>query len=248
MKKDFFIYKITGIAVLILIWFALASGISDDIILPGPLKVAAVLKDITLSGLLFTELFVTLLRGLAGLSIAIASGIFIGILLGLFRPVYNTLSTIISFTQSTPVIAWILLALIWFPAERISIYIVTIATFPIIALSTAEGILNIDNKLLQMAQVFKFSRLKIIRFIYLPNITGYLSAALKIAIGLTLRAAVMAEVLSHPGNGVGEKMSWARINIETAEIIAWTIVIVIATLILDFVLNKIFSNIKVKKA
>jgi ABC-type nitrate/sulfonate/bicarbonate transport system permease component len=53
----------------------------------------------------------------------------------------------------------------------------------------------------------------------------------------------MAEVLAHPGMGIGEKMSWARINIETADLLAWSFMVVIITFIIMGVL-KLFQKEK----
>ncbi len=231
----------SGIIIIIAAWHFLSVFIADAFILPSPADVFVILRKLIASGSAFNEFKITFIRSIAGLAIALAAGIAAGVLLGLNKIVYDVFHTIIIFIQSTPAIAWILLAIIWFSTEMVPVYVVAIAVVPIITLNCAEGILQTDRKILEMASLYKVKKMKVLRYIYLPAITGYLISAVKISLGLTFRVAVMAEVLVHPGSGVGEKMNWARINIETGEVLAWTIIIVAATMIFDQIVNLIFK-------
>ncbi|MBN1501710.1 MAG: ABC transporter permease subunit [Spirochaetes bacterium] len=232
--------KISGVLLILLVWSISASYISDIFILPGPQEVFLILKKLVVSGSAFSEFRITFIRSIAGLSIALCIGTSAGILLGLSRTVYDVFHSVVVFIQSTPVIAWILLAIIWFSTEMVPVYVVAIAVIPVITLNCTEGILRTDKKILQMAALYKVGKFRILYCIYLPAVTGYLISAVKIALGLTFRVAVMAEVLVHPGNGIGEKMNWARINIETGEVLAWTVIIVAATLLFDQITDILF--------
>lgn len=209
----------------------------NPIILPYPVDIVRSLAKITLNGDLVRESAVTLLRGLAGASIAFLLGVLVGLLMGTSRRAYETLSPAVTALQSTPVISWILLALIWFDNTVVPVFIIVVAAAPTFIISVSEGILRTDPKLLEMAKVFRVRRLKVIRSIVIPSILGYLFASVKIVFGLTYRTAVMAEVLAHPGGGIGEKMNWARINVETADIIAWTLIIILFAFIIDELLS-----------
>jgi len=88
-----------------------------------------------------------------------------------------------------------------------------------------------------MADIYNLGHKKIIKNIYIPSIAGYFESSLKIVFGNTFKVVVMAEVLAHPGAGIGEKMSWARINIETADLMAWSFLVVIITFIIMGLLN-----------
>lgn len=247
------IFKIKGIFnkfislfFFILIWYIFSNTISDSMILPTPYETFLKILDFAKTGVLFSEFIITFLRSIYGLSASLLCGIFLGTIMGFSKIIYKLISPIITFLQSTPVISWLLLALIWFSSDIIPIFIVAVAVLPVITINTAEGLVRTDKNLLEMAELYNVPFRRIIKEIYIPQIMGYLLSGIKIAVGITFRVSVMAEVLSHPGNGIGEKMSWARINIETADIIAWTIVIITATLILDYFVERIFNKISRK--
>lgn len=218
---------------LIVLWQAGAMFLHNPVILPYPADIVRSLIKITLNGDLARESAITLLRGLIGASIAFVIGVLLGLLMGVSRKAYETLSPAVTMLQSTPVISWILLALIWFDNTVVPVFIIVVAAAPTFIISVSEGIMRTDPKLLEMAKVFRIKRLKVIRSIIIPSILGYLLASVKIVFGLTYRTAVMAEVLAHPGGGIGEKMNWARINVETADIIAWTLVIILFAFLVD---------------
>ncbi len=178
----------------------------------------------------------TLLRSSAGLVLSVMLGVTTGVLIGFYRNFRRAVQPLVTVIQSTPAISWLLIALIWFDVQLIPIILVILATFPIITINTAEGIMTTDRKLLEMASVYSVPRKKIVSDIYIPEITGYIRSSFRIALGFTIKVALMAEVLSHPGSGIGERLSWARINVEMADLIMYTLLAVLMTLLLSRIL------------
>lgn len=249
-KSSEILYKAASCIIFLMIWYILSLFISDPLILPGPAETAGRILTYFYEGILIQELYTTVLRSFLGLFIGIIIGIIFGLLIGLNRVLYLIFYPGVTFLQSTPVISWLLLALIWFSSDIVPVFIVAAAVLPVITINTAEGIRHTSPQLLEMARLYNVSKKKILREIYIPQIAGFLISGIRITVGITFRVSVMAEVLSHPGNGIGERMSWARINIETADIIAWTIIIIAATIffdwITDIILNKLFGKYNVK--
>ena len=136
-----------------------------------------------------------------------------------------------------------LLFLIWFDNKNIPLIVVVTSVVPIFAISVVEGIKNTDKKLIERAKFYKIKSLKIVRNIYFPSVTGYIVSSLKTALGTTFRIAVMAEVLAHPGNGIGDRMNSARINVETVDIFAWTIIIIGMTIAFEKIISIVFEKI-----
>ncbi len=236
--------RIFSVLGLLALWQIAAFLVSSPVILPSPLAVADALVRITVSGDLPRAAAVTLARGLAGASLAFVIGTALGILMGTSRAARDVLTPPVLFVQSTPVISWLLLALIWIDNTWVPLFIIVLSVTPLFILSVSEGIRHSDPKLREMALVFRVGRGRVLRDITIPSILGFLSSSLRIVFGMTYRTAVMAEVLSHPGSGVGEKMSWARINVETAEILAWTVVIVLFAMASDGVVSLLVKKFR----
>lgn len=234
--------KLVFAFIILISWQIGAYFYHNPIILPAPLDVIISLEKIILNGTLFSETITTFSRGVTGVFFAFLIGIIIGILMGVNKTFHYSINPLIVMLQSTPVISWLLLALIWFDNRIVPLFIIIISTGPVIIINVSEGIKRTDPKLLEMAKLYQVKKGRIIRDIYIPSIAGYIVSSLKIVFSLAYRTAVMAEVLAHPGNGIGEKMSWARINVETADIISWTFVIIG----LAVLTNKLFSRLSDK--
>ncbi|TYB30354.1 MAG: ABC transporter permease subunit [Candidatus Mcinerneyibacterium aminivorans] len=241
MKKSF-INKIIATFIFLLIWH-FASKSFSSIILPSPFEVVISFINNINDKNFFKHIGVTVYKAFWGIVISFLLAFPIGVLMGIKKEVYDFFHPFVVFIQSMPVIAWVLLALIWFDNNFIPVFVVIIAVIPIIILNIAEGVKRVDHKLLEMAEIYKLSKGKVIKNIYIPSIAGYFESSLKIVFGNTFKVVVMAEVLAHPGMGIGEKMSWARINIETADLLAWSFMVVIITFIIMGVL-KLFQKEK----
>jgi NitT/TauT family transport system permease protein len=167
------------------------------------------------------------------------AGLIIGILMGSCQHIKGIASPIIALFQVIPPVSWVVLALVWFGFNgKPAIFIVVISTLPIIAINVCEGFSNIDSKLLEMAQLYHFSKKKCLVHVVFPSIMPYFNSAYKVALGNGWKIAVMGEVLT-TNNGIGGMIKLARLNIEPENIIAWSIVIVILFYISDFLLEKL---------
>ena len=234
LKSNFYT-KIVPLSLFIALWYVVSSFM-DPIVLPKPLEILKTTFSIIVSETFFAAAGITILRGVIGIVIASFFGVIVGALVGINKNIATIVEPWILFLQATPIISWLLLALIWFDTTTVPIFVIALSVFPIISINIAEGIKRTDKKLLEMASIYRVKRVDVIRSIYIPSVAGYMISSIRIVVGFAFKIAVMAEVLAHPGTGIGEKMSWARINVETAEIIAWTVVIIFVTWLVDHLL------------
>lgn len=237
------IYKAAGFLLLIALWQIVAGIYKNDIIFPTFSDTIKRILEIMVKTDLSKEILITLNRGVQGLIIGSLAGIVSGIISGLNKYGRQIIMPLMMFCQATPVISFLLLFLIWFDNKNIPFIVVVISVMPSFAISVVEGIKNTDKKLIEMAKFYKIKTMKIIKDIYMPAVSGYILSAFKTALGITFRVAVMAEVLAHPGNGIGERMNSARINVETVDIFAWTIIIIVITIGFEKIVSFIFEKI-----
>ena len=102
--------------------------------------------------------------------------------------------------------------------------------FPVIYTNVLSGIRNTDPQLLEMAQVFELPASRRIRYIYVSQVLPYFRAACSLALGLCWKAGVAAEVIGIPDGSMGEKLYSAKIYLDTPDLFAWTLVIVLVSL------------------
>ena len=169
----------------------------------------------------------TLLRGLAGFAISIVLGISLGVFSGI-SPHFNAfLQPILVTIRSVPVIALILLALIWFNPGSVPVFIAILTMFPFICINVIDGIKSMDADLTEMAAFYRVGRYRVIRDLYIPGIMPFIISGASSAMGIGWRAIITGEVLSQPRYGIGTLMHGAQTFLNVDAVIAWTIVAVI---------------------
>jgi NitT/TauT family transport system permease protein len=217
-----------SVVLLILVgWELLSRSFDSRQILPGPVDTMTSLAKIISGPEFFSSIGYTLLRGLVGFSFAFVCALIIGIPSGLNTGVEAGFKPILITIRSTPVIAIILLALIWFDVEQVPVFIGFLTMFPILATNITQGIRETDHSLIQMAKLYHVKRLRILRHIYWPSILPFLFSGISTSIGFGWRSVIIGEVLSQPQYGIGSMMQDSQSYLLVSEVIAWTLIAII---------------------
>ena len=146
---------------------------------------------------------------------------------------------VIAVVKSTPVASFIILCLIWIPSKNLSVFISFLMVLPVIYTNILEGIRQTDRKILEMAKVFRVNLRRQIRYIYVSQVLPYFLSACRLSLGMCWKAGVAAEVIGVPSGSIGEKLYNAKIYLNTPDLFAWTIVIIV----ISFVFEKCFLGI-----
>lgn len=150
-----------------------------------------------------------------------------------FPAVGEFLEPVVTLMKSIPVASFVILALIWIGSKNLAVFISFTVVFPTLYLNTAAGLASADPKLLEMAQVFSIRPLKRVRYIYIPALLPYLTSACRVALGMSWKSGVAAEVIGVPAHTIGENLYMAKIYLSTADLFAWTIVIILASALFE---------------
>lgn len=127
----------------------------------------------------------------------------------------------------------IILALVWFKSYYVSVFTAILTCFPIVYTNVVEGIKNVDIKLIEMAQIYKVKKKYIIKDIYLPSIRPYIVSGVLMCLGLGFKVTVSSEVLSTPKYSIGLNLLNSKSMLDTSELFAWTIVVILFSFIFE---------------
>lgn len=211
---------------------------NSEIILPAPLRVLSELAALVALKDFWQTLGFTLLRWLCGIAPAFIVGTLVAALCERSRRLEAFLSPLLNTVKSVPIVAVILITLVWFSASAVPSVAVFLATFPVALENTRAAISGIDKRLIEMAEVYGFSVGKKLRLVWLPSVLPNLMAALKTCSGVGLKAVVVAELVVRPGfYSIGAQMQTARVTLETADLLAWTLLIVLLGYLFDRLLE-----------
>jgi len=205
------------LAIAVLVWHLVVQTFAlPPYVLPGPGLVATTL--IADGNLLWNSLLVTLLTTFEGFLLAAVGGIGLAILFNQSRLVEYSFYPYAVILQVTPIVAIAPLLLIYLPqplAVLVCAWIV--AFFPVLA-NTTLGLSSVDHNLLALFDLYKASRWQVLWNLKLPSALPQILAGLRIAGGLSLIGAVVAEIAAGSagaGSGLAYRIaeSGYRLNI-----------------------------------
>src|SRR6056297_74782 len=233
-------YFVAGIVGFILIWKIISLNYKP-IILPSPeltfLNIYQKIKTISF----WLNISYSFFRIITGYLLSMVVGVFLGTVMGLNEKIKSLFSPLISILQTTPNISWILLAIIWFGLNsKIVIFTIFISILPIFVINSSEGVRSTDINLIEIGEVYKLSTLDKVLKIYFPSAKPYIISASIITIERAWKIGAMAELLSLE-TGIGSGLYWARNNLETEGIFAWTIVLILLGYTSSKLLKKILT-------
>jgi len=185
-------------------------------VLPGPgLVFSTLVADWPV---LFDSLAVTLTTTLQGFLLAVIGGVGLAVVFSQSRLVEYSLYPYAVTLQVTPVVAVAPLLLIYLPQQAAVLACAWIvAFFPVLA-NTTLGLNSTDRNLVDLFRLYGASRLQVLRYLKLPAALPYMLGGIRIAGGLALIGAVVAEIAAGSagaGSGLAYRIAEAgyRLNI-----------------------------------
>ena len=211
-----------GILGLFLFWKLLSLRIGSPILLPPPEEAFRQLGRLLRTEDFWRALGATTLRSLYGFTVSFLLGVLTGTLAGLVPPFRAFFRPALTVLRTIPVLALILLAMLWFVTDLVPVFVCFLMVYPLIFANVLEGILRVDVKLLEMSRIYGLGFFPRLFHILLPSLVPYLAAAANAGLGMAWKVTIAAEVLAQPARAVGTGIQWAQLNLETGEVLAWT--------------------------
>ncbi len=219
------------------LWIAAAMIVNNPLILPTPLE--TLLRLLALAGEVefwkFTGL--SILRVFIGIVIAIPAAWLTAAICAGSKTVNALFSPAVTLMKSTPVVSFILIAIFLVDRRVIPSAITFMMVFPVLFENISEGISQASRELLEMARVFGVSWFMKVARIYIPAVKPFFLSALTTSVGLAVKAGIAAEVVAYIPDSIGKKLSDAKSYMEPADLLAWTVVIITISLLIEKVVR-----------
>lgn len=210
--------------------------------LPYPWHVAKTLWQLMGDSAFWLVVGTSLLRVVVGFVLALAVGVVLAMLTTRFSVAHAVFAPLLSVVRAAPVASFIFVAFLWIRAESMPAFIAFLMVVPLVWENVRQGILHTDPKLLEMAQVFRLSRRERLRHIRFPAVRPYLQAAVSTGFGFAWKAGVAAEILCWPNRSIGYHIAAAKNAVETAEVFAWTVAVVVLSVVLEWLLRRLVTR------
>lgn len=247
-RKKKIIAKASAVLLALFMWQLLSFLVGSELLLVSPVDVVKRLFTLVGESEFLSTVFFTLSRIAIGFFLGLIAGTFLALLAGRFQIAEILLWPYMITVKSVPVASFVVIALIWFDASGLSSLISFLMVLPIIYTNLLDGIKSVDKKMLQMADVFKMPHLRRLRFIWLPYVKPFLLSGCKISLGLAWKSGVAAELIGYPEGSVGEALYYSKLFLNTADLFAWTVVIVLLSVCFEklflFVLKRVLKGVE----
>lgn len=212
--------RLAGAGLFLLIWTLLALAVRNEILLPDPwsvlVSVFSLLGQDTFRLSLMSSLRDIVLAFILALLFALTAGFW-----AFFRPYADLLfSPFLSLCRSAPLGALTIILLIWINASALPFVLIFLAITPPLYSAVKAGLAAAPDKLLEMAFVFRLKKRDTLRHIYLPSLRRQLAPTLEFTAGLAWKAGVTGEILALPRLHLGTALYDAKIQLDSAQVIA----------------------------
>ena len=211
------------------VWIFAAALVAQPLILPGPGAVALALLRLVCDGGTWAILAGSGARILGGLALAAVCG---GVLAGISsrsRAFARLVAPALSFVKATPVACVVVLLLIWLGSARVSIAAVFLMALPGVYFSLVEGLAQVNKPLEQMFRLHGVRGWRLFCAHTWREVLPFVLSCAQAVIGMSWKAGVAAELIGMAVGTVGECIYQAKLLIETADLLAWTVLVVAAS-------------------
>lgn len=215
-----------SVAALLVLWQIAASRVNHPALFPSVTQLLVTTLTLMSTSGFYESFLITIGRGVTAFAIAVALALPASIV-ALHYPFWKSFfQPLIIILRSVPVIAVVLIALLYLSPPQLPYIIGSITMLPILYQNFLSAWVHTDPKLIEMARLYHKTIGQRFRYIYFSQSKELLVAGLATATGFGWRAIIIGEVLSGPLAGIGAAMKKSQAYIDMPGLLAWTLVAV----------------------
>jgi len=213
-------------ALICLITWVSATFFFGSNLVPSPLTTLLKLTSLIITTNFWTEVSITVFRGIIALAFAVSLALATGIIAGRHQLVMRMVSPLVAVLQATPSIIWITLLMVWAGSgSTVPIMVVTAALFPPLFANIAYSTAALPKRLFKMANLYQVGNYRILKDIILPGIFPFFLGGFSFAIGSCWKVAAVAEFLGS-SRGIGAQIYWSYRMLDMPALFSWALVLI----------------------
>lgn len=222
------------------IWAAVGLiGWFPESIFPAPWSVWSATLEMARSGVLWTDLSVSLSRAAVGFTIGAVLGVGLGLMTGRVALVRTLLHPFLNLLRPIPAIALVPVAIVWFGiGEGSKYFVISYTVFLAVWFNTHHGMQYVPETYLRAARSLGASKLREFTQVVVPAAAPHIFAGIRLGVALAFLSLVAAE-LSGASSGIGFRLQEARQFIRTDRMFSLLIILGLLGAIIDMIVHRI---------
>jgi NitT/TauT family transport system permease protein/taurine transport system permease protein len=218
------------------IWQLLSTFIFNPFLIPPPIEVIRTAIPMLVSGEIFADVSISMVRVLVGFTTGSLAGIVLGVLLGRIRLLHDLLDPIMELLRYLSPTAMIPIAVIWFGIGEMSKYFLIFwGTFFIVLVNTTAGVWRAPLTRQRAAECLGANRLQIFIMVVIPSAVPYIVTGMRVAMASSFMSIIPAEILA-ADSCIGYLLQKSSLLLQTNRIF----VALLTICILGFVVDRLF--------
>ena len=200
---------------------------------PGPITLLRRMAEIYSDPTTYPVIGLTIARIFVGFAVSMLVGIAVGLVMGLKRDIEIFFDSWIMVLLTFPAICWAFLAVLWFGvSEAAPVLTVVLIVIPFVVMNIWQGTKAVEQDLSEMAKVYKADRALMLRKVLIPQLMPYVFSALRIALSLAWKIALVGEAFG-VGSGVGQKLTYWFQETRVDMMLAWGVSFMVVMVLID---------------
>lgn len=224
------------------VWYLAARLMNNPLLLPTPMQVLRCLGELMLTAAFWQTTAVSIGRILLGVVTAVLLGCLLAVATTSSRLLDALIAPAMTAMQATPVASFTILVLIWVNRDFVPVLICGMMVLPVVWNSVSTGIRVTDPQLLEMAEVYRLSKIQTLRRIWVPSVMPFFRTACSSGLGLGWKAGIAAEVLTVPKRSIGRMIADSKLYLLTEELFASTLVVIVLSLLLQKLMQRLLRG------
>ncbi|PIF27216.1 sulfonate transport system permease protein [Acidovorax sp. 56] len=221
------------LAVLALWQLSSVLGWVPEQVLPPPAAVFKTFFDLAATGELWDHLRISMVRVFTGFGIGLGAGLALGVAMGLSPSFRDYVFPLFKAFSQVPVIGWLpLLILLVGIDEGLKFLLIAKAALVPVAINTCQGIQNVPQKLVEVAQAYGFTRWQMLRKVVFPAATAPIWNGVRYGLTHAWLALVVVELLAS-SEGIGFLIVYGRQLFQLDVVLAAVLAVGIVGFVLD---------------
>jgi ABC-type nitrate/sulfonate/bicarbonate transport system permease component len=230
-----------GAVVLVIgIWQACwSAGMISPLFLSGPSAIVKQFWETLRHGTLLADMRFSGLNFLIGFSMALVSGVVLGVIIGWYRTARMLFDPFVNALYALPRIAMVPMIIIWFGVGMWSkVFIVFFSAFFPVLINTVGGIRSVDRDLLRAARAFCASDWQIFKTVAIPGSVPFILTGVRQGVAVGLIGVVVGEMFGG-SQGIGFMVAYGGQTFQTDTLFVGVVLIALAGIILTALAEKL---------
>jgi NitT/TauT family transport system permease protein len=222
-----------GYALLVAVWSFCSLVLFTEYVLPAPWTVGAEMWHLASDGTAFVQFGASIVKIALGFAIGTVFGVPLGLLMGRVKYWKYFWQQPLLVLGNVPGLAFAVFALILFGIGAVGpVVVVAFVALPYVALNVAQGVEEVDRRLVDMSTVYGLGRGDVLKSVFLPSVMPFLFAALRYGFAMAWKVEALTEVFGGR-NGIGFMIRQSFQEFSISGVLAWTGFFVIFILLIE---------------